>query len=343
MKHIFWVHSHTSFYTSLAIIDYLKLDAENIIFISDRNYSNKYFDCEFHDFSCIVNKLSPFTIKTGFFLGRIQKDLDVEIDKIVRDNNFIAYIPHLSHPAFQILITHDKSVGYNFIEEGLANYIIENYQGATFRKFSKAINSLIAIYNYFNNRVTLNHKIFGNYRKYNFEPKYFLIDNKYHIQHKNQVMLTWKPHDVEIKIPQNSIILILGPTLEYNMASRDQFVASLQKLLDYPKVKTSNFYVKYHPYNNESTMKLIEGVLHRNEIKFKIIPNDEPIEQLLRNDKDFTIIGIDSSLLFYAKILNKKNKVISAYKYLLKNDDTYQERCSLRKIEKIFEDGIVVL
>ncbi len=344
MKHLFWVHSHTSFYTSLAAIEYLKLNIDDVLFLSDRGYINKYFDYDFHDLSGLVNKLSPFTIKTAVSLRNIQREFDIEINKIIDENSFISYVPHLAHPAYQILITHHKSSGFNFVEEGLANYINENYHGATFRNFSTLVNSLIHIYNHFNDRVILGHEIFGRYRKFNFEPKYFLIDNKYHTKRENQIRLTWKPHKVEIEVLKKSAILILGPTLEYHMANLNYYKEALQKLLDYSLVNGfSCFYIKYHPYNNKNTMLLVEALLRKNEIKFRIIPHNEPIEQMLRNDHDLTVLGIDSSLLFYAKLLNKGNRVISAYKHLLVNDDVYQQRCSLRKIETIFEDSIVIL
>ena len=325
-------------------MEYLKLEIDDVLFLSDRGYANKYFDYDFHDLSGLVSKLSPFTIKTAASLRTIQREFDIVINKIIEENDFVAYVPHLAHPAYQILITHHKSTGYNFVEEGLANYLDENYQSATFRNFSPFVNNLIHIYNHFNARIVLGHEIFGRYRKLSFEPKYFLVDNEYHTKRKNQIKLIWKPHKVELEITKESAILILGPTLEYHMARLNHYKEALQKLLDYSSTNSiSCFYIKYHPYNNKNTMLLVEELLRKNQIKFRIIPDNEPIEQLLRNDQQLTVMGIDSSLLFYAKLLNKRNKVISAYKHLLENDDVYQQRCSLRKIETIFEDAMVIL
>ena len=156
-------------------------------------------------------------------------------------------------------------------------------------------------------------------------------------------MLTWERHKLDINIFPNSIILILGPTLEYKMATPKYYKKVMQKLIDFSKDKSSSFYVKFHPYSSNYTIQLIEELLINSNIQYEKIEQDEPIEQVFLSNNKLNVIGIDSSLLFYAKVLNHSTQIVSVYKKLLSNDNLYKEKCSISKIETIFDEGIVLL
>lgn len=131
MKYVFWIHSSTSYYMAKAIIAKENLDCHNVVYLIDRNYANKYhnnIDIEIEDISFWMNKFYPMKIKTILNLRRIIKSFDCYISCLIADS-FTVYIPQLTTPIFQLLITHHSCVGYHFMEEGLAYYKEPTLQG----------------------------------------------------------------------------------------------------------------------------------------------------------------------------------------------------------------------
>ena len=112
MKYVFWIHSSTSYYMAKAIIAKENLDCHNVVYLIDRNYANKYhnnIDIEIEDISFWMNKFYPMKIKTILNLRRIIKSFDCYISCLIADS-FTVYIPQLTTPIFQLLITHHSCV-----------------------------------------------------------------------------------------------------------------------------------------------------------------------------------------------------------------------------------------
>lgn len=341
MKHIFWLHSHTAFYSAISVIKLL--DLKNVLFLSDRGYRNKYFpQIIFNDFSKYSSELSPFKFTTLFSIRYIQNEIDERINELTESTEFCIYIPQLSHPLFQILITNKLCKSYNFLEEGIANYNIELFKiGLPKLSFIKRI--IVKVINLFLFRIQLNHTFFGKYKKLEYSPKYFLLESDWHIK-KNScyVYLKWEKHPIEINIEKDAVLFIISPLIEYGLANQKNYYHSISQLLDYLKenIDSKHLYLKFHPYQSATTKNEIE-LLCSKKYHVKIIPSDEPVEQIILNIKEATIIGHDSSLLLYARILNHKARIISAYKNLCGIDHLYREKNNAIFLKEFFSKSTI--
>lgn len=343
MKHVFWVSSHITFYMALAAIKHQGLDIPDVVFLADRKYRNHYFRYAMNDFSEYPGKLSPFTLKTVFNLRKIIRRMDSRLEGICRNDSYIVYLPHLSHPVFQLLITNKHCRGFHFIEEGLANYVPKFYE-SHFLEFSAGFQLGLDIFNFFHHRICLGHKAFGRFKNCAFEPSYFYLDSPYCRQARDVVPLKLPRHEVKTRIPENAAVVVLSPLLKYHLVTDDGYRRCCSYLIEKVAGYTKSVYVKSHPDSNAWELPLIRDIAEANGCEMSEIDRDEPIEQLLLSLDGNVVAGIDSSVLFYAKVLNSRLRVISVYRYLMSHDDIYRERCGIDKyIKDVFSEGINVL
>lgn len=342
MKHVFWVHSHITFYMALATIKYRCLDISDVVFLTDRKYRNRYFRYVMNDFSEYAGKLSPFTLKTVFNLRKIIKRMDSRLAEVCHNDNYIVYLPHLSHPVLQLLVTNKQCRGFHFMEEGMANYVPKNYE-SHFLEFSTGLQWCLDVFNFFHRRICLGHKRFGRFRNYAFEPSYFYLDSPYCRRDIIVVPLKLPRHEVETRIPENAAVIILSPLSRYHLVSDEGYRRCCNFLIEKVAEYTKSVYVKSHPATYTRELSMIRDIAETNGCEMVEIGHDEPIEQLLLSLDGNVVAGIDSSVLFYAKVLNNSLKVISVYRYLMLHDDLYRERCGIKDIQDIFSKDINVL
>lgn len=342
MKHVFCVHSHITFYMALATIKHQCLDISDVVFLTTRKYRNPYFRYTMNDFSEYAGKLSPFTLKSVFSLRKITKRMDFRLAEICQNDSYIAYVPHLSHPVFQLLITSKHCRGFHFIEEGMANYVPKNYE-SHFLNFSAGLQRMLDVFNFFHWRICLGHKVFGRFRNYAFEPSYFYLDSPYCRRGKTVVPLKLPQHEVKTRIPDNAAVVVLSPLLKYHLATDDGYRQCCSFLVEKVAEYTKTVYVKSHPETLPWELSMFRDIVKTSGCGMVEIDRDEPIEQLLLSLDGNVVAGIDSSVLFYAKVLNNRLKVISVYRYLMSHDDLFRERCGIKDIQDIFSKDIEVL
>jgi hypothetical protein len=337
MKHIFWIHSSTAYYTSLAIIKEKRLNYSDIILLLDRNYKNKYdFDYKFTEYDVLKfsKMLSPFKLQTLFKIKYITGKLDEFLLNICRGVDFFVYIPQLSHPVFQIIITNEKCKGYSFVEEGVANYkfFLLNNPPIVFPFFKK---NAIRFVNLFLSRVNLNNSFFGLLKKVDFVPSYFLLDNCLNELRSNifnkSIFIKWEIHPISFQFNQNIPVIILSPLVEYELINKSNFILGISIIIDV--INSNDVYIKFHPFQSD---EIINDVINIVKMKGKndlIIPNDEPFEQIILQYPQLKIYGFESSLLFYAKILSGHSEVFSVSNFIEKVDSTYHEYVKLNTLE----------
>jgi len=319
-QHIFVVHSHTTFYMAISIIDYLKLPYDNCVFISDRKYKNRYFEnIVFNDLQNIFVKFSPLKLSKIVFLRKSIKITDKKVNSLVNNSQYIAYIPQLSHPFFQILVSNKNCLAYNYIEEGIANYRKELYTYSFFQ-LSSTKKIIINVFNRFLKRIVFNHSFFGHY-KYSTNlqpsPKYFYLKNNCHFFKENVVLLDWIKHDVDIELLNNCAIFISSVLVEYNLIDERTYLLMIEKLIE--KIvdsNLSNLYIKFHPFQSTEIKNKIHKICDKHDLNSILIPDNESVEQIVMNIDYLKIYGFESSLLFYSKILNKTTEVYSLNNFI---------------------------
>jgi len=311
--HIFAIHSHTTFFSSLGVIKKLNINFEKVIFICGNKYKNKYHtDYKFVDFSDLINFFSPLTLSKVLKLKTSTRLVDYKLKKVFRTHNFIAYVPQLMHPFYQILITNSQCVGYNFIEEGVANYRKELYDKSLL-KFSFPKKIIINFLNFFSNRIVLGHLFFGNHKYIkNIQPTYYYYENNFHVVTNNVSYITWPKHDCDISISSDSAIVISSVFVEYKLLTIEEYAILLERLAELVRDKgIKKVEVKFHPRQSEVVKNLTKEKLKRFELDVNVVENEEVLELIALLGTNLSIFGFNSSLLFYLKMLNNELNVYS--------------------------------
>lgn len=341
MKYIFWIHSSTAYYTSKAVVKLNKIPKADIIFFTDRGYQNKYDDNEFNsvDVRNIASLFQKITVLKMLRMPIYIKKVDKQISLLLRDESFFLYIPQMTSPIFQVLVTNKLCVGYSFVEEGFANYKVNLYSESP-NSFPKVFSMFFSVYNVFHKRIELNHPFLAPYRKTHLKPKYYLLRNQYHHATDDTILVDWEIERNILRLPTESHVMILSPLVEYNLADYDNFFYAIRILCNrIMNSGASTVYLKFHPYQNENVKRDVMSCLQTQNIHNCVLSSDEPFEQILLSSEKLNLYGFESSLLFYATVFRRNHKVYSANRLLSQKDKNYNMH--IQKIDyTLFKDFI---
>lgn len=100
------------------------------------------------------------------------------------------------------------------MEEGLAYYKDQLYKASP-NKFPLLVELLFKVYNIFCRRVQLNYPFLKPYKKSRFQPKYYLLNNKYNVLRENVSLVSWiKEETFFTSIPSGASVLVLSPIVD---------------------------------------------------------------------------------------------------------------------------------
>ncbi len=76
------------------------------------------------------------------------------------------------------------------------------------------------------------------YKKRRFQPKYYLLNNKYNVLRENVSLVSWiKEETFFTSIPSGASVLVLSPIVEYRLATPEKFYASMNLLFNYISIR----------------------------------------------------------------------------------------------------------
>lgn len=338
MKHLFFIHSSITFYVSHAIADNLDLLPTDVVFLTN-GYQNKYNDGKYAiiDVKDEVVKFTKLNIKKMFNIFNSVCQLDKIIDGIVRDSNYVAYVPQVSGTYYQSVITHNKCVSYNFIEEGVGSYNPKLFHRPPVRQ-PWFIRYPLYVVELLNNRLCFDHAFLAPYKRLKHVPTYYYLRNDSIFSYpKKSVLLELGNIDVMSDVPTDSHIFIVSPLLEYRLITEENFARTIDYLACSLKGKCSKLQVKYHPVQNENTKQIIRKMLAEQQIEYCEIDSSTPMEHLIAEGRHFTFYGYDSSVLFYASH-SKYCDVYSIDRYTESIDVRYRTYASGMNKELIFKN-----
>ena len=140
MKHVFIVHSHTTFLISMAAISKLSLAKDDVILLYGRKYSISCVDVPYR----VLNMDDIYYHECSnlkFVLSRKeQKKYEEEVDRFITNHikdDYSLYAPHLVFPAFQLIATNKKCKQLSLIQEGATNYFGRAYSMNDILNFRK--------------------------------------------------------------------------------------------------------------------------------------------------------------------------------------------------------------
>jgi hypothetical protein len=318
MKHIFLIHSHTLFLTSLGVIEYLKLDKDQVIFIYSRNYKTmietSYLtidmseECE----NCFHAILS-FSRKNYRIDKKLKKNIINKVDKTIDiyvTDNFKLYIPHLQIFFCQIFATNKKCIGCNFIQEG--GRVMYNLLTDKNLLFFRLYN---AVFLRNEKRMWKTASWFPSKNcRFNKPIRVYAVDNSFFNNFVDDChIVKWPRLEISYNIETEYPIFVYEGAVELGQIERHHYFNAIKKQID--DFSSKKNYVKFHPAQTDKAKKIIKNFFMEKEKEMIELPMDIPFELLIISNTNLNIYGFGSSLLFFSRAYG--HNVTSNEEYLL--------------------------
>lgn len=318
MKHIFIIHSHTLFLTSLGVIDKLHLKKEDVLFLFHRHYSTTIpFPYQWIDISEMFERsyymLFSWSRKNFFYNKKIRDEVVAYFDEIVDKNvcdAFYLYTASLQAFTEQIIATNKKCKECFFIQEGGRAMI------------SCMTDKIAWIWRVYNKCVLRNEKRFwkctnwfpNKKTPYNKPITAFAFDDNFFCQQPQKIIhIEWPKVDIKIDINPNIPIFLLEGAVELGQVDRTTYTNAFKHLLS-DNAEGKN-YIKFHPMQTMETKKMYMSFFSENNLEIEELPMEIPFELILLKYKHLKLYGFGTSLLFYGKAMG--HEVISYEKDLM--------------------------
>lgn len=319
MKYVFVINSHTTFLTSLGVINYLKLAQTQVLLIYVRNYSNTIINVPFsvEDFSELYNScrhlFDNIKIRT-----HIVYDIDKAISSKINDD-YELFIPHLANGLFQILYTNSHCKKVSYIQEG----------GIPFKTAYKTKVTFIEkiIYSLYNTLYLRTNRVWKPFRWYvkgyvnTCELDSYAISNtffKYLPSHNH--IIKWPQVSVPIVIEPCSTIFIFDGFVQHKFIERDFYLKLCKKLVTEYHDKTN--YIRFHPAQEKEDRNRILSFFIEQDLHYEIMDEKIPFELILLSNLNLKVVGFGSSLLFFAQDFGHK---VFCMDYWLNQSKLYQQ------------------
>lgn len=320
MKHIFFIHSHTLFLSSLGIINKLGIEAGDVLFLFSRHYRTVLpFDYQWIDisdeFENTFHILFSWSRKNFFYSRRKRCEslafFDGLIEKYITGEYFL-YSSQLQALPYQILATNSKCRECFFVQEGgrVMLSVLTDKISLPWRIYNYLVlrndNRLWKCTNWFPNKHTpYNRPI----RVYSFDDNYFgkLPKENIHIE--------WPTVNMDVEICSDYPIFLLEGAVELGQIEKSVYENAVYKLIS--QYGARNNYIKFHPMQSDTTKEKYKNMFFRYGYKIEELPMEIPFELILVKYKNLKLYGFGTSLLFYGKALG--HDVISNEKELMKS------------------------
>lgn len=337
MKHIFLVHSPITFLSSVSVINGLNVDAADaiIIFFELKKIPSKnkvYTAVSIDDF--FPKKTSVKKIYYYFRYFNVISRIDKIINAVTNNEKFTAYVPVMLF-ASKALVTNSNCVGFNFIEEGLADYWKE-----------ETLNSITAINSGepWRSSVLKNTKLVASQlsevlRGYNFKLQalpfsyscYQAFKNVFYyglskdsfplVSTEKKIIIPFNKENFSqieshnIALSNKTIWIGDGAVIQNNLNEKIYLQGIEKGCIGFLQDQNiNNIFIKFHRDEPAQLRQKVKDIFAKHNISFQIIPDEVILELILFESTNTTLIGIFSSLLYYAAIMN--HPVYSIYNFV---------------------------
>lgn len=320
MKHLFLVHSHITWLVTKLIIDYKRLEQDDVIIILEREYS--IVSC---DYETMVFPLFDLEDKSSkHLLTRSQKHLSVRIKKWQTEfdnhikSEFFIYLPHTYNHYFQMAVSTKLCLGFFYIEEGLAGYDIRNFKSEEVKLFT-----LLSLWCKWKNLGLVKLYLSGNYfnlahRKY--RGAYSLDEGSF-MAAKNRIKLDIyklrESYTQPTLIDAECIIIFDALSIYGRIKSERILKITSEIIIPFVKANYDKVMLKLHPEHylekGMAEAESIKRIFTECDVNFELMDRDFILETYLLYHK-IPIICFVSSIGIYADML--QSKVYSVYNHL---------------------------
>ena len=314
MKFVFIIQSHTTFLTSMGVIDYLHLKEEDVIMLYMRHYSNSVIN---HGFTIVdFNTAYDNYCDTLFNSRKVRKEGVRYIDRLIEQhiNDFYhLFAPHYGAPLFQVIYSHPLCVDGAYVQEGgvpfSTAYIRKIPWYRRIRNF--AVNRLY----YRTKRIWRPSLWYAPYtltKQKSIDSYSVSLDFFKYLPSTNHIV-KWPSVNVDININSKYPIFIADSYLSFGICDEDVYIDSWERLIN--EYSKDNNYIKFHPQQKQEEIDMYLSFFKGKHVK--VLPNDIPFELILlsKTQDKLSVLGLGSSLLFFARDLG--HNVICKDKWLL--------------------------
>ncbi len=317
MKHVFVVHSHTSFLVALGTIELLRLRQEDVIMLLGRNYKNDVIKIP-----CVSIDISPLLLYSRDILFSIkkQKALIDSFDRIIEQKigtDFYAYVPHLSSWGFQIIATSKYCKGINLCQESARSFF------TTIKPIKRLVKSLFlcttkrmwAQYNWY--PPSWAYRVECGLRTFSFSDTYFAP-----IKNATHYIVSYPSIPLDFEIDTERPIFVFEAAIEQGNIEESIYIDECRVLIEtYSQDKN---YVKFHPGQTQEHKEIILKCFGKKH--FDVLPDSIPFELIIMKYNGLYVYGFYSSLLSFAKEMG--HIVTFKVDALLKRSSKYRKHIS---------------
>ncbi len=324
MKHIFTIHSHITFLAAIGTIVFKKIDTESVILICSGKYNPQLSDSFkgqiLESFDDIEGSYS-WMQKIKHF--NYSKNVNSFITKIIKENNFIAYIDLMS--VFnRYLVMHPQCKEFHIIEEGIVNYgdyddfnlwtadlRMFKWQWSGLKQIKEMVNAIVRLLRGRSIRLLalpIHPNLYTLHRGVN---AYCFSEYAFQYTRQEQKkILDWSTLtsfvDIDTSDYSNGTWFWIGDTLTkaYNINLND-FKKAIYLLMEEvnPMKQHRIVFLKFRGPESQLEKDITIKALIEYNFKIEILERNAIMEFIFLNGKDFNVCGIASSLLIYANLM----------------------------------------
>lgn len=303
MKHVFIINSHTTFLTAVGCVDFLKLSPPDILFIYVRNYKNSIVKCDWEtvDLSQIfADYPAPRIWRERKLRIKFIQVLDEYVVSKIKIN-FRLYSPHYGHPFFQVLYTNPLCVNGSYIQEGGIPFKNTYIVNPTIKEkiLYKAINLIYLR----TKRVWRPNAWYykGALYKQDKIDSYAISDSFFHYLPSDNHVVKWPYTKVNTTIKEVSTIFIFDGFVFHRFVESEYYLNCCKRMI---KEDSSDMnYLRFHPSQSETERESIISYFKEMNKKYEVMESSIPFELILICNKSLKVVGLGSSLLFFARDL----------------------------------------
>lgn len=305
MKYVFLVNSHTTFLTSIGVVNKLDIPSSDVIFFFHRNYENKFFDINKYrvanfddlytefintDISSIKSSIKTFIKKTDLFLNEHVNDY------------FRLYTPHLGNLLYRAVYSNKKCTEVAFIQEGAV--VFKTAYENTIPLWKRCFRKMKDFVRYKTTRVWSGNFYEDGYLRHGQNKLLsYSVDNKiFQFLSSNNTLVEWPRINVDCNIEKGAMIFILDGFVKNNMCESEIYLRNVKRLIK--EYGHNNNYLKFHPNESPKERETIISYFHEAGLKSELLSDNVPFELIISSVPNLNIVGLGSSLLFFAKGLD---------------------------------------
>lgn len=295
MKHVFSIHSHTTFLTSMGVIGYLKLRHEDVVFLLGRKYSCIYLP---KDIKCVEFVHFDDYGSKPFGRAILKKQL-LDVDKMIANGigeEFVFYCPHTG-VNMQAIITNNKCIGMHYIQESCCDF------------YGVPFNWKSVLYLFQN--IWLNNKRF--YRQMDWCPTPNIIEktrdteifavsqNVFKSVPFKKNIVSWPMYELTIQLDDSYPVFVFDCAVAQKSVSLELYLKATKTIIMENAKDVS--YIKFHPHQSELEREELHKIFEDLNLKYIDLPQEIPMELVLAANPNMPVVGYGSSLVYFARNL----------------------------------------